>query len=151
MSFIDRYAEYKASRSNPSDMVFRRIWDPDFLTPDVFFSMDEIKGRQILRKYHKGAGTPIYAGTYLIIFKTEDSDKFYLIMKRVKDEWKVPEEYADSSDFEEGTFIVSEYYPGTHGRIYLKGIGEQALDRVVKKYERKTRKKLPLKSREKKK
>jgi len=30
-------------------------------------------------------------------------------------------------------------------RIYLRGLGEAALDRVVKEYERKTRKKLTLK------
>ena len=147
MSIFDKYVEMKANSSarNPNSAVFKRIWDPNFLTPDVFFVMDEIKGRQILRKYNKESGNPVYAGTYLIVFKTEDMNKFCLIMKRVKNEWKVPAEYVDESELEQDTYIVAEYYPGTHSRIYLRGLGEQAIDRIVKKYERKTRKKLTLK------
>lgn len=142
MSLLDRYAEYKANKSNPTDAVFRRLWDPNYLTPDVYFVMDEIKGRQILRKYNKSSGNQVYAGTYLIIFKTEDEQKFCLIMKRIEDEREVPEEYANDEEFEENTYIVSEYYPGIHSRIYLRGLSDQALARIIKKYEQKTRKKL---------
>ena len=141
MSIIDKYAEYKAN-SKANNTVFRRIWDPDFLTPDVFFTMDEIKNRQVLRKFHKGSDIPVYSGTYHVIFKTDDVDRFYLIMRRIKNEWAVPSEYENKDEFEENTYIVAEYYPGTHSRIYLKGLSEEGLRRVVEKYERKTRKKL---------
>ena len=145
MSWIDKYAEYKANKSNPADTVFRRLCDPDFLTPDTFFNMDEVKGRQILRKYEKGGVNQTYLGTYLVIYKTEDLGKFCLIMRRIKDERPIPPEYAERADAEEGTYIVAEYYPGIHSRIYLRGLSAEALDRVVKKYERRFRKKLPLK------
>ena len=142
MSIIDKYAEYKANKAATMDAVFRRLWDPNFLTPDIYFTMDEKKGRQILRKYNKSTGNPVYAGTYLIIFKTEDLEKFCLIMKRVKDEKPVPPEYANDAEFEPNTYIVSEYYPGIHSRVYLRGLSDDALARVIKKYEQKTRKKL---------
>ena len=145
MSILDKYAEIKVNSNNPNDTVFRRIWDPDFLTPDIFFSMDEIKNRQVLRKYHKGDGRPVYAGTYHIVYKTSEGDRFYLIMRRIRNEWSVPPELENKDELKEKTFIVAEYYPGTHGRIYLKGLSEQALDRIIKKYERKTRRKLSLK------
>ena len=119
--------------------------DPDFLTPDIFFNMDEIGERQILRKYHKGDGNPIYAGTYQVIYKTSEDERFYLIMRRIENERTVPPEFEKESEFEEDTFIAAEYYPGTHGRIFLKGLSKEALDRIIKKYERKTRKKLTLK------
>ena len=142
MSIIDKYAEYKANKAAPMDAVFRRLWDPNFLTPDIYITMDEKKGRQILQKYNKASGSPVYAGTYLIIFKTEDLEKFCLIMKRVKDEKPVPPEYANDAEFEPNTYIVSEYYPGIHSRVYLRGLSDDALARVIKKYEQKTRKKL---------
>ncbi len=145
MSILDKYAEYKSNAGRRGNTVTRRYMDPDFLTPDVFFMMDEIKGRQILRKYNKASGAPVYAGTYHVIFKTEDMGRFCLIMRRIRDEWPVPEEYMDLSELEQNTYIVSEYYPGTHMRIYLRGLGAAALDRVIKEYERKTRKKLTLK------
>lgn len=144
MSIIDKYVERKANANNPNDAIFRRIWDPDFLTPDIFFNMDEIKNRQVLRKYHKGDGYPVYAGTYHVIFKTSEGDRFFLIMRRIKNEWAVPPELENESEFEENTCIVAEYYPGTHCRIYLKAVSEEALDRIIKKYERKTRKKLTM-------
>ncbi len=147
MSILDKYAEIKvknAGKKNPSDTVFRRIWDPDFLTPDDFFVMDEIGKKQILRGYVKGAGNPVYIGTYHIIFKTSEGDRFYLIMHRIKDEWRIPEKYTERAKAEKKVFIVAEYYPGTHSRIYLKGLGEETIDRIVKKYERKTRKKLTM-------
>ncbi|MDO4869802.1 MAG: hypothetical protein Q4A65_05950 [Bacillota bacterium] len=142
MSLLDKYIQFKATASRPVDTVTRRFIDPNFLTPDEFFMMDEIKGRQILRKYDKGNGMPLYLGTYMIIFKTEDLGKFCLIMKRIKNEWRVPAEYVDESETGADTFIVAEYYPGTHSRIYLKGLGAPAVQRIVKKYERKARKKL---------
>ncbi len=146
MSIIDKYAELKANYKNPNNTVYRRVWDPNYLTPDVFFVMDEIKRKQILRKYHKGTVEPIYLGTYLIVYKTEDLGKFCLIMKRIKNEWRVPQEYVDDSELEADAFVVAEYYPGTHSRIYLKGLGEQAVERIVAEFERKTRRKLTFKS-----
>ena len=44
MSLLDKYAEYKSNASQRGNTVTRRYMDPDFLTPDVFFMMDEIKG-----------------------------------------------------------------------------------------------------------
>ena len=73
MSIIDKYAEIKVNTHNPNDTVFRRVWDPDFLTPDIFFNMDEIEEMQVLRKFHKGCGRPVYAGTYQVLFKTSYS------------------------------------------------------------------------------
>ena len=145
MSILDKYAEYK-SNSKPSDNTARRLLDPNFLTPDTFFMMDEVDGKQILRKYDKASGFPVYIGTYQVLYKTEDLGKFCLIMKRIGNEWKVPDYYADLSDSDENTFTVAEYYPGTHSRIYLKGLTEQAFSRVVSRYERKKRKKLPFKT-----
>ena len=144
MSFLDKYAEIKANTNNPNNTVFRRIMDPDFLTPDIFFNMDEIGKRQVLRKYNKGDGNPIYSGTYQVIYKTSEGARFYLIMRRIENERPVPPEFEKESEFEENTFIVAEYYPGTHGRIFLKGLSKEALDRIIRKYERKTRKKLTL-------
>ena len=144
MSFLDRYAELKANTNNPNDTVFKRIWDPNFLTPDDFFIMDEIGKKQILRAYNKASGVPVYIGTYHVVYKTEDMGRFCLIMRRTKNEWRIPEAFAERAKAEKGIFIVAEYYPGTHSRIYLKGLGEAAIDRIVKKYERKTRKKLTM-------
>lgn len=143
MSLLEKYIELKINTRHPNRIMTRRFWDPDFLMPDTFFVMDEVKGRQILRMYNTSSGKPVYAGTYLVIFKTEDMNRFCLIMKRIKNEWKVPAEYVDRSELEQDTFVVAEYYPGTHCRIYMRGLGEQAVDRIVKKYEQKTRRKLP--------
>lgn len=145
MSLLDKYVELKANVRRSNDAVYRRVWDPNYLTPDIFFVMDEIKRRQILRGYHKADGMPVYIGTYLVMFKTEDLGRFCLIMKRVKNEWRVPDEFAVKSESEKDAFIVAEYYPGTHSRIYLRGLGAEAVGRIVGKYERKTRKKLTLK------
>ena len=148
MSILDKYAEYRANAFTPGNTVMRRYMDPDYLTPDVYFMMDEIKGRQILRKYNKSSGETVYAGTYLVIYKTEEAGRLFLIMKRVRDERFVPDEYANDTEHEQDTFLVSEYYPGTHMRIYLRGLNAQEMDRIVKEYEfkkRKKRKKLPLK------
>ena len=142
MSIIDKYVEFKANYKNPNNTVYRRVWDPNYLTPDIFFVMDEVKRKQILRKFRKGPVEPIYLGTYLIIYKTEDMGRFCLIMKRIKDEREVPAEYANDAEFEPDTYIVAEYYPGIHSRIYLRGLSDEALNRVIKKYEQKTRKKL---------
>ncbi len=147
MSIIDKYVELKVNKStqnHPNSAVFRRIWDPDYLTPDDFFVMDEIGKRQILRGYVKGQGNPVYIGTYHILFKTSEGDRFYLIMRRIKDELRIPEEYEERAKAERQVFIIAEYYPGTHCRIYLKGLSGPAIDRIIKKYERKTRKKLTM-------
>ena len=143
MSLIDRYAEYMCSRAGSGDGVYRRMIAPNYLTPDVFYAMEEEKGRQVLHRFDKSPGAPVYTGTYRILFKTEDMDRFCLIMKRVRDRWRVPEEHRASYELERGVFIVAQYYPGTECRIYLKGLGEQAMRRVVARYENLSRKKLP--------
>ena len=51
------------------------------------------------------------------------------------------QEVADAAALA-GDNIVAEYYPGIHSRIYLRGLSDEALNRVIKKYEQKTRKKL---------
>jgi len=147
MSLLDKYAEIKANnagKKNPNSAMYKRIWDPDFLTPDDFFVMDEIGKRQILRGYSKASGKPVYIGTYHIVYKTTDMDRFCLIMRRIKNEWRIPPEYEQRAKEERKVFIIAEYYPGTHSRIYLKGLGGPAIDRIIKKYERKTRKKLTM-------
>ena len=144
MSLLDKYAEYMENKASPANDVVRRIWDPNYLTPDVFYVMDEIKRHQILRRFDKSEGEPGYAGTFQILFKTEDLDKFCLIMRRLPNERPVLERYAESYEREKDLYIIASYYPGTHSRIYLRGLGAPAMTRVVEKYERKMRKKLPI-------
>ena len=143
MSLIDKYAEYMCRKAGSGNGVVRRVVDPNYRTPDVFYAMDEIKGRQVLHRFDKSSGAPEYTGTYQVLYKTEDMEKFCLIMRRIRDVWSVPAGYRESYELERGVYIVAQYYPGTESRIYLKGLGESALGRVVTKYERRFQKHLP--------
>ena len=116
--------------------------DPNYRSPDVFYAMEEIRQRQVLHRFDKSSGAPVYTGTFQILFKTEDMDRFCLIMRRIRDRWKVPPEYQESYEQERSMFVVAQYYPGVQSRIYLKGLGDEALRRVVAKYERRFQKKL---------
>ena len=148
MSLLDKYAELvergRTSR-HPNRLMAMRLFDPNFASPDIFYTMDEIGRMQILRKYDKATGNPLYLGTYHIMYKTQDLDRFCLIMKRIENEWRVPKEYIDPTELEPNTYVIAEYYPGTHGRIYLRGLSAESINRIIDKYERKTRKKLTLK------
>ena len=140
-SLIDKYAELVCRKAGSGDGVHRRLIDPNFGTPDVFYAMDEIKGRQVLHRFDKSTGVPVYTGTFRILYKTEDMNRFCLIMKRIHDLWRV-HEHEYSYELEKDVLTVAQYYPGTEGRIYLKGLDEKAMDRVVSRYERGRRKKL---------
>ena len=126
-------------REDPLRKTVMRIFDPNIDSPDVFFRMDEIDDIQILRKYDKSSGEVRYAGTYEILYKTEDLDRFCLIMTRAANEKEVPVDLEPLSD-EYNAWIVCEYYPGVRGRIYLKGLPEAAVDRILAEYEKKLRK-----------
>ena len=143
MSLIDRYAEYMCRKAGSGSGVVRRVVDPNYQSPDVFYAMEELKGRQFLHRFDKSSGVPEYTGSFRILYKTEDLDRFCLIMKRTRNRWNVPDNYKESYELEEGKFIVAQYYPGTESRIYLKGLGEKAMQRVVAKYESRYKKKLP--------
>ena len=143
MSLIDRYAEYMCSKAGSGNGVVRRVMDPDYQTPYVFYAMDEVKGRQILHRFDKSSGVPEYTGTFQILFKTEDMNRFCLIMRRIRDRWRVPDEYRDSYELEKGVYIVAQYYPGTQSRIYLKGLHGPALERVITSYERRFQVRIP--------
>ena len=132
--FFDREKE------DPLRKVVMKIFDPNIDSPDVFYKMDEIDDMQVLRKYDKSSGEVRYAGTYEVLFKTEDLNRLCLIMSRLTDEEHVPDDLKPVSD-ESDALIVCEYAPGTHSRIYLKGVSEDAVHRIVDKYEKKQRKK----------
>ncbi|MGX8774152.1 MAG: hypothetical protein ACSW8G_03750 [Bacillota bacterium] len=118
--------------------VVMKIFDPNIDSPDVFFKMDEIDDVQILRKYDKSSGEVRYAGTYEVLFKTEDLNRLCLIMSRIENEKPVADDLTPLAE-ELGALIVCEYAPGTHSRIYLKGLSEDAVNRIVDKYEKKQR------------
>ena len=123
-------------KEDPLQKAVMKIFDPNIDSPDIFFMMDEVNGTQILRKYDKSTGEVRYAGTYEILYKTEDLDRFCLIMTRIENEKEVPVELQPLSE-EYGAWIVAEYAPGVRGRIYLKGLPKEAVARIIDEYERK--------------
>ena len=130
---------FDQNKKDPLRDVVMKIFDPNIDSPDVFFKMDEADGKQVLRKYDKSSGEVRYAGTYEILFKTEDLNRFYLIMTRIANEKPVDEDLVPLGE-ELDTLIAAEYSPGTHGRIYLKVLPQEAVERITKQYERKSRK-----------
>ena len=140
---INKYVEYKCSKAGSGDPITKRWLDPDYGTPDIYYVMDEIKGRQVLHRLDKSTGDTLYTGTFRVLFKTEDMGDFCLIMRRIRNQWRVRGEHEDSYELERGVYIVARYNPGIQGRIYLKGLQGPALERVVAKYEGRRRKKLP--------
>ena len=140
---INKYVEYKCSKAGSGDPITKRWLDPDYGTPDIYYVMDEIKGRQVLHRLDKSTGDTLYTGTFRVLFKREDMGDFCLIMRRIRNQWRVRGEHEDSYELERGVYIVARYNPGIQGRIYLKGLQGPALERVVAKYEGRRRKKLP--------
>lgn len=127
---------FRRNKEDPLRKAVMKIFDPNIDSPDVFFRMKEIDGRQVLRKYDKSSGEVRYAGTYEILFKTEDLQRFCLIMTRIANEFPVPADLEALSE-ELDSWIVCEYTPGTHGRIYMKGLSEEAVQRIVDSYQKK--------------
>lgn len=134
MSIFDR------NKKDPLRDVVMKIFDPNIDSPDVFFKMDEMDGKQILRKYDKSSGEVRYAGTYEILFKTEDLKRFCLIMTRIANEKPVDADLTPLGE-EYDTWIAAEYSPGTHGRIFLKPLPQEVVMRITEKYEKKLSKK----------
>ncbi len=130
---------FNRDKEDPLKNVIMKIFDPNIDSPDVFYKMDEIDDMQVLRKYDKSTGEVRYAGTYEVLFKTEDLNRLCLIMSRIANEKPVASDLTPLSE-ELGALIVCEYSPGTHARIYLKGVSEEAVHRIVDKYEKKQRK-----------
>ena len=131
---------FDREKEDPLKNVIMKIFDPNIDSPDVFYKMDEIDDMQVLRKYDKSTGEVRYAGTYEVLFKTEDLNRLCLIMTRIPNEKPVDDNLTSLSE-ELGALIVCEYAPGTHSRIYLKGVSEEAVHRIVDKYEKKGRRK----------
>lgn len=123
-------------KKDPLRDVVMKIFDPNIDSPDVFFKMDEAEGNQILRKYDKSSGEVRYAGTYEILFKTEDLNRFCLIMTRIANEKPVDADLTPLGE-ELDAWIAAEYSPGTHGRIYLKALSQEAVERITGQYEKK--------------
>ena len=144
--------EYLKQRNkDPSVNPFLRLMDMDQTSPSIFFMMDEVGDMQILRKYDWSEELPVYCGTYEVLHKTELYRKFCLIMRRIRDESRVPPAHAMLSDEEMQSLIVMEYYPGTQGRIFMRGLSEAAMQQIVDEYlkiqaRRQRRKRLPGKS-----
>lgn len=127
-------------KDDPLYNVVMKIFDPNIDSPDVFYQMDEVGDVQILRKFDKSSGEVRYAGTYEVLYKTEDLNRFCLIMTRIENEKEVPADLQPLSD-EYGARIVCAYEPGARGRIYMKELPEAAVDRIVSEYEKKKSKK----------
>ena len=133
--FTDLFGKVKQNKSkeDPLRKPIMKIFDANIDSPDVFYRMDEIEGAQILRKFDKSGGEPRYAGTYQILFKTDEGDRFYLIMTRVENELPVDADLESLSD-ELDSLIVCRYAPGVRGRIYLYGVTEEAIKRITDQY-----------------
>ena len=127
---------FDRKKEDPLRKAVMKIFDPNIDSPDVFFKMDEIGDMQVLRKYDKASGDVRYAGTYEILFKTEDLNRFCLIMTRIANEYPVAPDLEPLSD-ELDAWIVCEYTPGTHGRIFVKGLPQEAVERITAQYEKK--------------
>ena len=119
---------------NPSVNLYLRLMDMDNTSPDIFFMMDEIEDIQILRKYDWSGQLPQYCGTYEVLYKTERYGRFCLIMRRIMNEWKVAPHHTISSGEELETCIVMEYYPGTQGRIFMRGLSEETMQQIIQEY-----------------
>lgn len=131
---------FDRKKEDPLRKAVMKIFDPNIDSPDVFFKMKEVDGVQYMRKYDKSSGEVRYAGTYEILFKTEDLSRFCMIMTRAANEWPVPEDLEPLAD-EMDAWIVCEYRPGTHGRINVYGLPEEAVTRITEKFEKKRRRK----------
>lgn len=129
---------FDRNRKDPLRDVVMKIFDANIDSPDVFFQMDEAEGKQILRKFDKSSGEVRYAGTYEILFKTEDLNRFCLIMTRTANEKEVDDDLQPLAE-ELDSWIVAEYYPGARGRIYLRNLPEEAVQRITEKYNKKRR------------
>ena len=123
-------------KEDPLRKAVMKIFDPNIDSPDVFFKMEEIEDRQVLRKYDKSSGEVRYAGTYEILFKTEDLNRFCLIMTRIANEYPVAPDLEPLAD-ELDSWIVCEYMPGTHGRIFARRLPQEAVERITEQYEKK--------------
>ena len=126
----------KKSRK-PSVNPYMRFMDIDFDTPDIFYVMDEIGEKQILRKYDKSSGGFEYCGTYQVLYKTERFSRHFLIMRRIANERPVPPEHHAVSGEEYETRVVAEYYPGLMCRVYLKGVSESMMQELTEDYQKK--------------
>lgn len=107
--------------------------DMDGTSPTTFFMMDEIGRKQILKEYDWSEALPVYRGSYEILYKTELHERFCLVMRR----------YAKAGD---DTCYVMEYYPGTQGRIFMKGLSESNMEKVINEYAKRLgrKRRLPL-------
>ena len=133
--FNDLFAKWQeqAQKEDPLRKPLRKIFDADIDSPDVYFMMDEIEGVQILRKQDKSNGQTRYAGTYAVLYKTDDADKFYLIMTRIEDEAEVDMDLQNGTE-ERDALIVCQYTPGVKGRIYMQGVSEETMQKIIDEY-----------------
>ena len=109
---------FNRDKEDPLKNVIMKIFDPNIDSPDVFYKMDEIDDMQVLRKYDKSTGEVRYAGTYEVLFKTEDLNRLCLIMSRIANEKPVASDLTPLSE-ELGALIVC----GDHHYRYRCGDG----------------------------
>ena len=139
--FDELFAKWQeqAQKEDPLRKPLRKIFDADIDSPDVYFMMDEIGDVQILRKQDKSNDQTRYAGTYAILYKTDDADRFYLIMTRIEDEAEIDTDLQSGAD-EKDALIVCQYTPGVKGRIYMHGVPEETMQKIIEEYARKNSK-----------
>ena len=124
----------KHKSKDPSVNLLLRLMDLDGTSPDIFYMMDEIDRVQILRRYDWSGQLPQYTGTYEVLYKTNERDHFYLIMRRIANEMSVAPHLMPLSDEEMKSYIAVEYYPGTQGRIFTRALSEETMKRIINEY-----------------
>ena len=126
----------KERNKDPSVNPYLRLMDMDNSSPEIFYMMDEIGDMQILRRYDWSDTLPKYTGTFEVLHKTEVSRRFCIVMRRLANEWNVAPEHKIRSAEELKMCIVMEYYPGTQGRIFMRGLSDGMMQTVVEEYTR---------------
>ncbi|MGX8773989.1 MAG: hypothetical protein ACSW8G_02910 [Bacillota bacterium] len=124
----------KRRNKNPSVNPYLRLMDMDNTSPSTFFMMDEIDRTQVLRRYDWSDTLPQYCGTFEVQFKTEKDNRFYIIMRRIANEPHLTTRRTPPAKDELGTSMVMEYYPGTQGRIFTRGLSEEKMQQIVHEY-----------------
>ena len=111
---------------DPSVNLYLRLMDLDGTSPTTFYMMDEIGRTQVLLEYDWSGEWPVFCDTYEVLYKTELYGKFCLIMRKYR------EKGLDGC-------IVMEYYPGTQGRIFMRGLSEASVKLIVDEFMRKVK------------
>ena len=123
------FENLKRRSKDPSVNIVLRLMDLDGTSPKTFYIMDEIGRTQILQEYDWSGDLPEYRRTFEVLYKTEVSGRFCLIMQQLIQ----PQTLAQKQDNEPPLYVM-EYYPGTQGRIFMKALSEENMKQVIEKY-----------------